>query len=452
MDIKKIIKIVFVDFTSVILGILNGFIIPKFLSIESYVYLKTFILYIGYSGMIHLGFSDGIYILLGGKNINEIKKSKINGYLNSMLKIIIVILLLLLIVNNVLIKDKIINYFIIYTIPFQVTLFFSLIYRATNQLNKYTKIRIIINIIQLISTLSVIFLNKNADIYITIQILGYYFLAAGCIYILKRENLHSEVIKNTEILNLIKIGSLVMLANTTNNLIISLDRWVVKLNFSDIEFAFYSFGSSLLSLFITLIGSISIVFYPYLSKNKGIINKVLIRRYIFITASFAPAGYFIMEFIINKFLHNYIDSLDIVGILILIIPFMSVINIVYSNLYKSLGKEKEYFITSAKVLGISLVLNILAINLSNDVNFIAIATLVTLIIWYFYSAKHFNEFKFNIKELIFIIIYLIGYFWVKNLKLFELIKSIIFIIIIILSVIVLFKKDIITLKKFLIKK
>ena len=44
MNFKKMFKVVFVDFMALFVGILNGFLLPKFLTIDSYAYIKTFLL------------------------------------------------------------------------------------------------------------------------------------------------------------------------------------------------------------------------------------------------------------------------------------------------------------------------------------------------------------------------------------------------------------------------
>ena len=53
------------NFLNFLMGFVTGFIIPKFLGIDDYAYLKLFSLYITYVGVSHLGFKDGIYIKYG---------------------------------------------------------------------------------------------------------------------------------------------------------------------------------------------------------------------------------------------------------------------------------------------------------------------------------------------------------------------------------------------------
>ena len=50
-----------------VLNVLTSFLLPKFLSVDSYAQIKTFQLYIGYAGLLHLGYVDGMYVRNGRK-------------------------------------------------------------------------------------------------------------------------------------------------------------------------------------------------------------------------------------------------------------------------------------------------------------------------------------------------------------------------------------------------
>lgn len=93
MKISKYLKVILVDFLGLIVGIISGFLIPKVFNIDQYAFYRTYTLYISYVGMFHFGFSDGIYIILGGKSKDDIKKSKIKGYFRSLIKLEIILFL-----------------------------------------------------------------------------------------------------------------------------------------------------------------------------------------------------------------------------------------------------------------------------------------------------------------------------------------------------------------------
>ena len=80
MSLKKDLASVFSsNVINLIVIIITGFLVPAFLSLDQYAYLKTFTLYIGYVGVLHFGFIDGLYIKYGGKRENDLDKSILKG-------------------------------------------------------------------------------------------------------------------------------------------------------------------------------------------------------------------------------------------------------------------------------------------------------------------------------------------------------------------------------------
>lgn len=71
---KNIVKIFSANFINIISGIIIGFIVSAVLSLDSYEYIKTYIMYISYTGFLQFGFIDGMYIKYGGREIEDIDK------------------------------------------------------------------------------------------------------------------------------------------------------------------------------------------------------------------------------------------------------------------------------------------------------------------------------------------------------------------------------------------
>lgn len=447
---KKAFKVILVDFLGLLVGILNGFLLPKFIELDQYAMIKTFSLYISYSGVFHIGFSDGLYIMLGGKSADELKQGKIKAYLHALIKILLLTIGGLALISFFITKDIIFRLFILYTIPFQITLFQSLLLRATGQFEKYVKIRVFLNIINLLSTILIIS-TQSAYAYMIVQILGYGVLALGyLIKVLLFEKNRNEC-SLMEINNIIKIGFIIMVANTVTNLFFSLDRWFIKIFFAREDFAFYSFGVSMLNLFITVIASITIVFYPYLTEYKKQSNIIKeIKSYIIIISSFVPLGYFVLSFIVNNFIKNYIYSLSILKILIICIPFISLINVLYSNLYKVNNLGKLYLKVSIKMLLLATILNSIFLIIFKSTISIAYASLLSLVFWYLYSSKDFEQLKIPIKELIYLGIMILSYIILSEY--FNSILGFIFYLIIISTQIyVLYKTEFVKMIKLVLK-
>lgn len=442
MNIKKSLRVILVECFGILIGILSGLIIPKVFDIQSYAYLKTFTLYISYAGMMHFGFSDGMYLILGGKDIDDIKKEKIKGYFYVMLKIVTVIVVILFIVSIFFVKDIAFTYFVYYIMPWQIVLFISLLYRATGEFNKYVVVRIAQNIVNLVSILAVILLIRSPILYMQIQVIGNLLIAivSGALIIFSAKI--AEKIEHSEIKSITSMGFTIMIANAVSLLFVTLDRWFVKIKFTVNDFAYYSFAVSMLSLFLVLVNSVTVLFYPYLARNKGddrVVSKV--KKYIILICSFAPAGYFGLEFIVKNFLPGYIPSLEVLGILIIGIPFITLTSVLYANLYKVGMRGKEYLIVACKMVALAFVLNVFVSYVLKQSVLIAYATDVTLFVWYVYSSKDFKGLEIHKNEIIHFIVYLFCYEIIRIILFPSLIKAFMFIFGMIISEYIFFNGD-----------
>ena len=78
--IKSIIGVTLSNCTTILSGIVIGFLIPKILSVDSYGLYKTFTLYTTYIGFFSLGIIDGIVLDYGGYNFEKLNKEKFRSF------------------------------------------------------------------------------------------------------------------------------------------------------------------------------------------------------------------------------------------------------------------------------------------------------------------------------------------------------------------------------------
>ena len=72
-NIKKGVLLVFgANVINLIISLINGFILPKFLSIETYAATRTYYLYVSYTGSLALGYADGLYLKYGGMKMADV--------------------------------------------------------------------------------------------------------------------------------------------------------------------------------------------------------------------------------------------------------------------------------------------------------------------------------------------------------------------------------------------
>ena len=99
-------------------------------------------------------------------------------------------------------------------------------------------------------------------------------------------------------------------------------------------------------------------------------------------------------------------SLQVISVLFVGFPAIGVINALYINLFKVNKQERRYFYKVLKMLIISIVLNTLAVLINLNNFSIAIATTIAFYFWFFSSSKDFPGLETNIKEIVFIFLYL----------------------------------------------
>ncbi|WP_055666972.1 oligosaccharide flippase family protein [Desnuesiella massiliensis] len=453
MNLKKVSKVLFVDVFGILVGVMSGFLIPKALDIEGYSFLKTFSLYATYAGVFHFGFSDGIYILLGGKCREEVDKEKIKGYYNFILKSQLIVVIVLILISSLIIKDKAFIYFSYYILPFQVTLFIRLYYRAIGEFDYYSSIQAIINVMNLLATLIVAFIYRSPKLYIFMQIFSYVTATIIFSYIFCKSYKKGKAISFKEIKQICAIGITVMLGNTLCSLFFSLDRWFIKAYFSSYEFASYSYAVSMLNLFIVLITSIGILFYPYISRN---INNFEIRRKakdcLLLISILCTSGYFVLELITDKFLSKYSGSMEVMGILILSLPFIALTNVLYSNLYKASKQGKKYLVVAVKMFIIAFMLNSFFTLVIKNSTMIAYATLISFAAWYLYGAKDFKGIEIYKREIFMIAFYISVFSLLRYLGIKHFIGFIIYLFTLLVAELLLYRKEVEGIKLYLMKK
>ncbi|SHN11422.1 oligosaccharide flippase family protein [Halanaerobium congolense] len=417
MNLKKdLMKVFGSNLVTLSAGIVSGLIIPSFLSLDQYSYLKTFTLYLGYVGILHFGLADGLFIKYGGSYEDDIDKSLLKGEHHFFLIFQLVISIAIIIIS-LFIDDEILLAFSLSIIPFNLLTFYKFFYQAIGRFNIYSKILIFPPVVMLVANLAVIFIFKIENYWLFIFIRLFAYLS---IFLILEYNFYKitkfvdKTVDFDEIKSIFNIGFFIMLGNLSSLMFYSIDRWFVKFSFSSSEFAFYSFAISMMSVINIFINSVTKVFYPYLARNTDddILKKL--KRYFIIIASFATGSYFIFAFIVQNYIPKHIPALNIIAIIFAGLPALITINALYVNLYKVRKSDKLYVKTVFSMLLISGALNLIAlITFENNIA-IAVATTSSFYIWFYFSSRHFESLFINLKEFIYLAMFVILFIFTSN--------------------------------------
>ena len=412
-----------------IMGIVTGFLIPKFLGIEDYGYLKLFTFYTTYVGLMHLGFLDGIYVKYGSYDYEQLPKEKFRGYFRFLCveQVVEAIVLSLLFfgINKDGPRGIVIIFVIINMVILNLTTLFAFVHQFTKRFKLFSINMILTKLLYVMGCLGLFAFSIYQYVpYIILQTVVNVVILI--IYIAYNKEIVfgiSDSLKGSikEHMALIKMGSFVMIGNFMTIMILGIDRLFVDRLFSIKDFAMYSFAYSLVSLFYILLNSLTQVIYPYLTRTstdklKDVYEKI--RILITIVMGSTLSAYFVIKIIVLKFLPEYIDCLNILLFLVPTIVLSAQISILVANYYKVLKETKDYTKNSIVALILGIATNIIGYVINKSVESIAIATLISFIIWVLYSDNYFkkklniNVLKAQVLEIYVIVIFIIsGYYF-----------------------------------------
>jgi O-antigen/teichoic acid export membrane protein len=409
-------------------GFIQGLIIPKFLSVESYGYLQIFMLYAGYAGILSLGFLEGVFVRWAGKGLAQVGQE---------LKIATQFLLLELVV--IVLPLSLFFYFVLKP-PFQgialMLLAFAFISDLGFLLNfaaqavRRFKLLTAVNVGKGLATLLLIiflFVTGYLDYYPIIFAL----IASQLLFMLVLAFWFRRYLggRTVPLISLwasgkenIRIGIFVMLGYLVILLFFTVDRLMVSSLFSIDQFAIYALAIAVVMIAYAFVGSVSGVFFPYLSAAA---HELRTRAYQLgkPTIILAWAGilviYFPVAWLLLFYLPQYIAGLSLIQILLCTVGFGSLIQILHANYYMAYRKQRQYFLFGIAALAVLAILLFAAIKIWGTLQSVAIATLVGFGIWYIMNELSLKsvvgESSRGLWKSLAIICGYIGAFWISSL-------------------------------------
>lgn len=403
---KGLVSIFLANIINLIFNILTNFLLPKYLSIDSYAAIKTFQLYTTYIGVFSLGIADGMYLRYGGKSTLQIDQNELSKETFSF-RLIMIFETLILVPIAIIYKDKIIITFVFTILSMNMTNYFKNLYQAIGEFKKYGRILNLTTILTFIVNMGLLFLLKIDNYF---YYLICYAIVDGIIWMLLEKNIHLFNVQHKNefsikiIVDDIKSGFLLMVGNFSNILLSSMDRWFVKMMMSSSQFAFYSFAVSLEGFLNVAITPITTTLYNYFCNHMDYDDILNTRKNVMIFGSIIIAAAFPAKFIIEVFLTNYKGAVDVLFILFATQMIYVVIKGVYINLYKAKKMQNKYFYRLVFILIVGFVLNFTLVKIYPYKESFAYGTLLSAIIWLVICIYDFKSYIFSIREWIYLIL------------------------------------------------
>ncbi len=400
-------------------SILTVFFIPMIFPQQDYGFYKLFLLYISYVGIFHFGFIDGIYLHFAGKDFSELDKKDFRLYTKALFTVELFVSLIVIVISLFLTGERQFITFLagVNLIVLNLTTYFQYISQITQRFKEFATRNIIYTVMNVI-LIGSFYLFEITDyrLYIVLTIIINSVLLLWYV-VTYREIVFgksSKAIDNIDsLLYILKIGVILLFSNLVVMFFSSIPTQYVDFKYP-VEvypniFANFSFAYTLLGFTGVFMSAISLVLYPSLNKSR---SEEVIKSYNGLVAfvlgsiSMLIIAYFPMTYIVQVYLPDYYDSLEIFYVLAPGITLTSAVTVVIHNYYKTLKMNKEFFIIGLVNL-LLLIAGIYLVNtfISQKIIYISITTVAVQFIWYLILNHQMNK-KFgnrSYKNLLYII-------------------------------------------------
>ena len=172
---KGIVYIFMANIINLMASLFAGFVLPKMLSVETFSDIKLFQLYVTYLGILHLGFSDGMYLKHGGKSAAVVNGKEINAEFRTF-KAFQTIISILAIAVSLLIQNWILFFCALVILPVNVGNYLRSLYQATGEFKKYSRFTNVNTLFIFLINIVLLFIIKsdNPVVYISSYIVAYF--------------------------------------------------------------------------------------------------------------------------------------------------------------------------------------------------------------------------------------------------------------------------------------
>lgn len=410
---KGIGRIFYANIINLVFNIATGFLLPQYLSVESYAQIKTYQLYLMYGSLLHLGYIDGMYLKYGGKTIEEISGASIENSIST-LRIFQLVMVLCGVLVAVQFGDIPLLMASIAVLPSNIIGYFRNFYQAVGEFKRYSKI---MNLTTGLTFAVNIFLIAvvRLDNYV-VYLAGYialnvvlWLILEKDLHGLKRININLFCFSFRELKENISSGILMVLGYFSSQILTSMDRLFVKFLVGNVAFAQYAFAVSMENFLNVAVSPISLTLYNYFCRNKDNTEVKKITELIIALSTVVIAAAFPLKFILEIFLKKYLNSTSVIFLLFASQIFYIIIKSVYVNLYKAYKMQIKYFSKLCAILVIAFLFNVICYIVYPLKEAFAVGTLLSAIAWFILCQFDFRELKYTAWHYIYITAEVLGF-------------------------------------------
>lgn len=385
---KNVVYSIIAQIISLAVSFVLTLIVPKYIDGYQYAYWQTYVLYVGYVGVLHFGLLDGLVLRYSKYDYEELDKARLRSQFIILLIFTSFVTLLMTVISLSVLNypNKIIFVLVaVGVISKNIVTYSSYMFQITNRINKYVFLTIAQRLTYgLVVALLLILKVNDFYWYCIADLLGDAVgFTIGAIFNRGLFLGRSIPLKDTfaELKTNVSSGVILMMANWSAMLMIGGAKMIIQWRWDDLMFGKVSFAFSVSNVFLVFVTAISVVLFPSL---KRIEESKLPAMYKSIRNILSPMLFFVMIFyfvgcwILEMWLPAYSVSLGYLGILLPIIIFSSKVSLLTNNYLKVYRKEKLMLLANVISIAIGAVLFVLCAYVFS--NLIALLCCVVFVI------------------------------------------------------------------------
>lgn len=381
--VEDLLRKISLNFFANLIGLITSaiiiFVVPKLIDVEQFGYYQLYLFYIGYIGLFNFGLPEGIMLRYAGINYNELNKKsiKVQFYIFSCFCIMIASMLTAF-ANYMYYEDKraIIVFVAISIISYLPRMFLQIVLQATNRIENASFCMIMEKLLFFIFVLFFCVLQLKSYKWIVCFDLTSKFVVLLYIFYLLRDLLMADI-NNTfnlfisEMLENIKFGSSLMLANFIGPLVVGVLRQFIEYKWDISVFAKVSLALSISGILMVFIRSISVVLLPILKSADSNILKDLyldIRLFLEVILFSVLLFYYPVKSLLRIMLPEYSSSMELLVILFPVCLFECKMAMLLETYMKAYRLEKYLLCVNVLCVALCIFFSFLTIMIFEDIH------------------------------------------------------------------------------------
>ena len=368
-------------------GLIKSLVLPVAMSVEGFAYWQVYVLYSGFVGVCAFGYTDGVYLLYGGCDYEDLPFERLRGA-NRVYCLFLIALSVTLGCLAMLGDDGLRSFALTFVALDVFVLCMSglctYVLQVTNQFKRYSFCTVVDKVIFLAAAVCLAVAGL-ADFRLFVIIdAATKVVSLSCFVWCCRGVLFGRAVALAaslrEAISYARTGISLMLANFSSMLISNLGRFIIDWLGDLASYAYYSFGSSVTNLVLTFVTAVSSVLYP---KLKRVSDGELDAYYMRIDRAMLPIAavglllYFPASVFVGAFYAKYAPMLAYLNVMFVSAVFQARMGILVNTFYKTLRMERRMLVANAQCVAAFALMAGISFWLTRDVWWIAASTAVT---------------------------------------------------------------------------